>query len=198
MQHSVNSTSNKTNQLKIQDFSFLQSRYQPLGLAQRAQVVLNDAKPALQAAEDILSTLAQNAKYARALDNVRKNIALVGKMRPSDARNALLDASSDFIEVTRRKLAVWSKNMQRLGQGEAITKIGGREMIEENSPLASAIAGNSGLSNYLAMIQIILGELVRIDAKHINVYTALIAETRRCSTVLGDYENASAISSSIN
>ena len=184
--------------MQIEDFSVLQSRYQSLTLAKRAEVVLDDAGPALQAAENVLNKLSQQQHLNQALANIRKNATLIGKMRPSDARNTLLDPSINFIEATQHKLAAWSKTMRRLSLGEAIISADGREFIPGDAPLASAIAGNACISNYLAMVQLIWSELVKINSANAGSYNSVIAETRRCATVLSDYENASAITTSVH
>jgi len=184
--------------LKIEGFDQLQARYQSLGLAARAELALHDAEPALQAADAILQKLAKNKNLDAALADIRKNFILAGKMRPSEARNLLLDASADFIEATRHKLAAWSKTMQRLSQNEGVVLENGRECISRNEPIALAIAGNACVSTYLSMLQMIVAALTKIDNKHAKSYGQMTAEIRRCSTVLGDCESASGIAASVN
>ena len=185
-------------QLQIEDFSLLLSRYQSQNLARRATMVLLDAKPALLVTQKVVDALAANKHLAQALKNIRGNSALIAKIRPSEARNALLDADNDFIKATRNKFAAWSKTLERLSQGEGIEKENGREFIPCSTPVASAVMGNACISNYLAMMQLVLSELVKIDSANAELYAPLVAENRRCATILSDYENASAIASSIH
>jgi hypothetical protein len=184
--------------LQIECFDRLQERYQSLGLAARAELALRDAEPALQAADAILQKLAKNKNLDAALADIRKNFILAGKMRPSEARNLLLDASADFIEATRHKLAAWSKTMLRLSQSEGIAIENGRECISRNAPIALAIAGNACVSSYLSMLQMVIAALTKVDSKHAKSYGQMTVEIRRCSTVLGDCESASGIAASVN
>lgn len=190
---SSHSMSLKNSPLAIEDYSSLLSRYQNLGLAQRAKTVLEDTSPAIETAEAVLKQIADNSMLPQALTSIRKNNALVSKLRPSDARNTLLDGSRDFIESTSQKLAAWRKTMQRLSQGEGIVVENNHEFIPQSTPLASAITGTACVSNYLAMIQLILGELTKMDTESTLHYTKLTAGIRRCATVLSDYENVSDI-----
>ena len=183
---------------KLEDFGKLQERYQSLSLAERAQAALNDAEPALQAADKILAGLAAQPKIKPVFDKIRKNHALVGKMRPSEAKNILMDSSNDFIAVTRHKLAAWRKTMQRISQGEGIVREKNREYIPAHLPVAMAVAGIVTASNYLSMAQIALSELSQADDKSIGQHTLNMAKIRRCATVLSDCELASSIGSLVN
>ena len=198
MQNIMESPTTKAFPLQIADFSELQARYSNQGIAKRAQMVIADAAPALQAANDILDTLTKHPQLKQALVNIRKNILLAGKIRASEARNLLMDASSDFMEGTRHKLAAWLKTMQRLSGGEGIAVKNGREYIPNLEPMALAVIGNGSVSNYLSMLQLVVTELAKIDEKNAPQYASLTSAIRRCATVLGDCENASAIITSIN
>ena len=195
MQQNTPPSSMKSMPVRLEDFGALQLRYQSLQLAKRAQMVLDDAEPALHAAEEILRNLSTNAHTKQAFLNIRRNVLLADRMRPSEARTMLMDANSDFINGARHKLAAWRKTMERLGTGEDIRIEQGREYIPGDAPLAMAIAGNSLVSSYLSIIQLVLTELKKIDAASLAHYNALTAEMRRCSTVLSDCEIASAIAS---
>lgn len=184
--------------MKLEDFGKLQERYQRLGLADRAQAVLIDAEPALQAADRILASLAATPKVRPVFDGIRKNHALTGKMRPSEAKNMLMDANSDFIETARHKLAAWRKTMERVSKGEGIVQENSREYIPNHMPVAVALASVCSASGYLAIIQLALGELGKADNRHATQYASDLARIRRCATLLSDCENASAISALVN
>jgi len=195
MQSGTRSSAMKSMPVRLEDFGALQLRYQSLQLAKRATMVLEDAEPALNAAEDILKTLAANTHIKQAFLNIRRNQLLTDRMRPSEARTMLMDANSDFINGARHKLAAWRKTMERVSAGEDIRVEQGREYIPGDAPLAMAIAGNSLVSSYLSIIQLVLAELKKIDVANIANYTSVTAEMRRCATVLSDCEIASAIAS---
>lgn len=197
MAPALNAQEPRSMPVKLEDFGELQARYQKLGLAKRAESVLYDAEPALQLAEDILGKLADSKPVQQALGNIRKSAPLIGKLRPSEAKNILMDSSADFIESTRRKLAAWRKTLERLQGGEAIVVVGGKEALPGDSPLALAIMGNSSVSSYLSIIQIVLGEAVRVDGKNASHYAKTTAQVRRCATVLSDCEIASDIAKAI-
>ena len=198
MHNNTQSSSPRVLPMQLEDFGQLQNRYQSLCLAKRAEAVLGDAEPALRAAEDILKTLSTNQNTEQAFVNIRKNIILAGKMRPSEARNMLMDPTSDFIDSTRHKLAAWRKTMERLSHGEGIVMENGREHIPGNAPLALAIAGTACVSNFLSIIQLVLAELLKIDSKNASCYTPITTEIRRYATVLSDCEIASGITTVIN
>jgi len=179
----------KSPMLPLADFGALQTRYQALRLASRAEAMLKDADPALQAAEQLLDVLSAHPECKKLFVSLRANSLLIGKMRPSEAKNMLTDTSCDFIEGTRHKLAAWRKTMERLGQGEAIMSEGGKEFIPGHAPLALAILGNACVSNYLSIIQLVLAELAKIDEE----YKSTVAEIRRCATVISDCEVASGL-----
>lgn len=183
--------------VKIEDFGELQARYAMLSLTKRAEAVLYDAEPALRTAEDILVKIAGNKHVQQALVNIRKSLPLIGKLRPSEAKNILVDPGNDFIESTRRKLAAWRKTMERLKAGEGIEISGGKEILPGNSAVALAILGNSSVSSYLSIVQVALGETVRLDGKNASAYAKTTAQIRRCATILSDCEIASDIGKSI-
>ena len=198
MQRNSESQSVHLMSVPLPDYGQLQKRYQALKLAERAQTVLIDAKPALKTAEEILRTLAATHNMKQLFVKIRKNTVLSDKMRPSDAKNLLSDPGNDFIEGTLHKLAAWQKTMSRVAAGEDIFCKNDKEFISFNSPLSLAIAGTSGLSNYLSIIQVALMELIKTDNKNAERYRTTIAEVRRCGTILSDCENASGISACIS
>lgn len=183
--------------VKLEEFGALQARYLSLPLAQRADAVLYDAEPALQAAEEILETLSGSRHVAAALAAIRASLPLIGKLRPSEAKNVLVDPANDFIACTRCKLVAWRRSMERLAQGEAIEADGGRERLPAHSPLGLALLGNGTVSSYLSIMQVALGEAVRLDGRNANQYARTTTQIRRCATILSDCETASEISKSI-
>lgn len=198
MQHITQSSPLSTTSIPLEDFGQLQARYQSLPLTGRASAVLKDAAPALQTAEDILKSLADSHNIKLIFAKIRKNASLTGKMRPSDARDLLMDNGSDFIDGTRRKLAAWQKTLERISNGEDIVSENDREYIPIDAPVALAIAGTSQVSNYLSIIQLALMELSKSDAKNSDKYRDMMSGIRRCATVLSDCENASDISKAIH
>jgi hypothetical protein len=197
--HSNNQSRTQQNAaIPLMDYGQLQMRYQSLTLAQRAAAVLIDAAPALTIAEGILHKLATSNAMKQMLLKIRKNSLIAGKMRPSDARDLMLDGSSDFIAGTIHKLAAWRKTMERLCQGEGIAVVNGREVITANCPIALAIGGTACVSNYLSIIQLALCEQMKTDKKNAVTLRTQISEIRRCATILSDCENASEITSSVH
>lgn len=185
--------------LPLEDFGLLQARYSSLSLAKRAQTVLEDAKPALDAAESILHILESHPSASQAFERLRNNHALVGKMRVSEARHALVDGSNDFIQLTRQKLASWRKTMQRVALGEGIAiNASAKEYIIGSEPIAIAIAAISSMSNYLAIVQLAIAEIGKMDANHPSQWPSSLAEMRRCATVLSDYEHASSFTTQVH
>jgi len=178
--------------LPLEDLDRREARYQPLSLSGRAKAALADAEPALQAAERLLQTLTEQDSIGQAFDRVRKNPVFTGKMRPSEAKNLLLDGD-DFIEGACRKLATWRKTMQRLADGEGIVTVQNKEHIASDAPLALAIAGNVNVGGHLSIVQLALAELIKINASNAAGYRLMVAEIRRCATVLGDCEYAASI-----
>jgi len=180
--------------MKLEDFGVLQARYQSMNLASRAAAVSQDAIPALDKAEDILSQLAELSQTIQACERIRQNINIVNKMRACEAKHILLDAHNDYIMITRRKLGAWRRTIERLSQGEDIIREHGREYVASNTPIAMAIAGVSNISSYLSMVQLIIMELVSMEPRMAPRLKEQLVEIRRSSTLLADYEHASGIS----
>ncbi len=179
------------NAIKLEDFGELTQRYQALSLPRRAQAVLMDAEVALKTADRILSRLSAHPSIGEAFSRIRANAQLVGKMRPSEARNILTDSSTDFIDVARHKLAVWRKTMERIAQGEGILfDHQRREYISSQVPLAMAITSASTASTYLSVIQLVFQELEKMHSAEAHAHQVDAAKIRRCATFLSDCENA--------
>jgi hypothetical protein len=190
--HSNNPSRTHTAAIPLMDYEKLRQRYQSLGPAGRAAAVLEDAAPALGIAEDILQKLQASNAIKQTFANVRRNSMIAGKMRPSDARDLMLDSNSDFIAATLHKLAAWRKTLERLSLGEGVVMEAGRETIAGTSPMAMALGGNSCVSHYLSIVQLALTELLKTDRKNAVTLRTQLSEIRRCATVLSDCENASA------
>lgn len=181
--------------MKIEDFGELQLRYQPLAPGARATAVLADAHIALQVAERVLTKLSERSDCKQFFDKIRKNSMLIGKLRPSDARVALMDSSCDFIKETLRKLGAWRKTLERLAAGEGIAKdTGNKEYIRSDDPISLSVAGSTGISNYISIVQLVLMDVSKAE-KNAPEYATMTAEIRRCATVLSDYENAASFMS---
>lgn len=183
---------------KLADYGELQNRYQNLPLAERAKTLLYDAEPAIQLANSILEQLAENNNTKQAINDIRLSLPLIAKLRSSEAKNILIDSSVDFIEATIKKVAAWRRNMQRLSQGEGIQNNGENEYIAGDTTIALALIGNGSVSSFLSIIQIILGEMVRIDGANASHYAKTTAQIRRCATILSDCDTASDITKNIH
>lgn len=179
--------------LALTDFGALQERYRKLSVADRARTALDDAEPALKAAEALLKDLASHAKAAHVIEDLRKNMALTGKMRASEAKTTLMDTKNDFIEATRHKLAAWRKTMERLAGGEGIVKGDKQEFIPNNEPVAAALISMAATGGYLAIIQLVFSGLAKADKKHAGDHQANVARIRRAATLISDCETASGI-----
>lgn len=182
----------------LEDFGKLQQRYHAMGLAARAKTVLVDAEPALTMADNILVALAAHAQTAQILENIKQNLVLTGKMRPSEAKVSLLDDTTLFIDTTRRKLAAWRKTIERVADGEGISTGPKGEFIAGTQPVAIALCNISAAGSYLSIIQLALAELVKLDAPNAARYQCELAKIRRCSTYLSDCELASSISTLVH
>lgn len=179
------------NNMKLEDFGKLQERYQSMPLTHRAQAVLSDAETALRTADRILGNLGNHAMINDVFERIRKNSIIVGKMRPSEAKNMLMDSTIDFIDVARHKLMVWRKTMERISQGEGILfDPRNKEYISSHVPLAMAIASASTVTSYLSTVQLVYSELAKLDPTCAHKYSNDSAKIRRCSTLLSDCENA--------
>lgn len=198
MEGAPNLWSAESSVLPLPRFEELEKRYQGLGIRARAQLMLDDAKPALKAAEEVLHHMAENPKTRAIISKLRKDTAVIHKMRPSEARNMLLDTHTDFIDVSRRKLQAWRKTMKRLARGEGIIQESGMEYIPRHLPVASAYSCITTTPHYLHIIQVILTELEKKDRKHAEKYHFSHVRVRRCSTVLSDCETAAAISAQMH
>jgi hypothetical protein len=177
--------------MKIENFSDMQNRYQNLPVSRRASVVLSDAAPALSTAQEILDTLSGQPKIAKAIHNLRNNSLIISRIRNSEAKSVLMDSSVDFIKATSRKLKEWHKTLECIAQGKTqVTII--KEYLPEH--LCLAVAGGS---SYLALIKLIIPELTRLDNLNQALYNSMLADIRRCTTILSDCECASELNSAV-
>jgi hypothetical protein len=184
--------------MKLEDFGKLHERYQSMRLAKRAEAVLSDADIALRTADRLIASLSNHKNIADIFDHIRKNSVIIGKMRPSEAKNILLDGSNDFLDITRHKLAVWRKTMERISQGEGIVNERTGEYISSNVPLAMAIASASTVTNYLSIVQLCYTELAIKEAQNAQKFCMDSAKVRRCATMLSDCENAASFSAMVH
>jgi len=181
--------------IQLEDFGKLQDRYQAMPLSQRAQCVLKDAETALKTADRILANLGHHVKINEVFETIRKNSVTTSRMRPSEAKNMLIESGNDFIDVARHKLAVWRKTMERISQGEGILfDHKKKEYISSHVPIAMAINSASTVSIYLSVIQLAYSELMILDADNVHKYGMDSAKVRRCATFLSDCENAARFS----
>lgn len=179
--------------LSLPDFGKLQDKYQSLSIAARAHAVLGDSAAVIEVALGILGDLSTHPKMPQALVAIRSNAALIGKMRHCEAKSMLLDESTDFIDATVRKLLSWQKTMERISHGEGIAIERSGEYISERMPVAGALISAGGTDNYLAVIQLLLTELARIDSRHAAAHRSNLAKIRRCATLISDYDNAASL-----
>jgi hypothetical protein len=179
--------------LPLEDLGALQARYEPLPLATRARTVLKDAGPAFETANRILDELAAYSNVKQIFNVIRNDPSVCGKMRASEAKLILQDATNDFIAATRQKLAVWQKTMERLGQGEGIAREKNHEYIASDKSVAMALLSVNALDSYLAVIQLAWAELAKLDEKNAPKYQSNIVRIRRCGTLISDYDNASSL-----
>lgn len=184
--------------LKLEDFGVLQARYSTMKIAHRAGAMLADAKPALAMAETILNQIGSSGKSRHLFEKLRKNNALIAKMRPSDAKTTLLDGSIDFMDITRKKILAWRKTIERLSMGEAIRIENDREFISSRDPLCAAILSITSLCNYLSVIQLAIIEQAKTDPENAPYYQSMVTKLRRCAIVISDSENAARINAMVH
>jgi hypothetical protein len=192
------STSTDIAMLPLADFGELQQRYQSMALPRRARAVLADAEPALRIADQVLAGLHSTPKIHGTLETIRKNTVLTSKMRPSEARNMLMDGNADFIDTARRKLQAWRKTMERLAGGEGVINEAGLEYVPGHAPVALALACISTTVQYLSIIQLALDNLAKSDARNAAKHLSNLAKIRRSATLISDCENASGISAQVH
>ncbi len=186
--------------IPLEDLGKLQSRYQSMKLAERAKTVLQDAQPALVAAEKIIELLREHAHTPRIINRLRSDSPLISKMRSCEARNVLLDGKVDFLESAANKIASWRKTMQRVATGEGVREIAGKEAIPSNDPLAMAVFGISHLGHYLSIVQLIITDLAHAEKAKAPTgeWSLRVAEMRRCATVISDYEFAAGLTAAVS
>ncbi len=173
--------------MQIENFGEMQSRYQMLPLPNRALAVINDAEPALTTAQRILKNLSAQAKISQAVANLRSNGMIIGRIRASEAKSALMDEAVNFIQATDQKLALWSKTLHQIAAGKAKAVLV-KDMVPEHLSIP-------GVSGYLSLIKLVIIELSKIDKNNSDSYSSMLGEIRRCATILSDCECASELNS---
>ncbi len=169
--------------MKIGNFSDMQNRYQMLPLTSRASAVISDAGQASAAVQRILEQLAGQDDLKQAIANLKHNSITIARIRPSEAKTALMDDSINFVDMTAKKLDMWQKILQNIAIGKVHATI-----VQDNFSQYVTLAGVSG---YLAMIMLIIGELGKLNEAKRSLYDSMLGELRRCTTVLSDCECAS-------
>jgi hypothetical protein len=173
--------------MPIENFGDMQARYQIMPIASRALAVLSDAEAALTTAKRILISLEEQPKISLAIANLRKDSLLTSRVRASEAKTVLMDDGVDFIQTTTQKLTQWHRTLWLISQGKTKATI-----MKENVPAHLSI---SSVTSYLALIKIIIPELSKLDTDNKNAYDTMLAEIRRCTTILSDCECASEMNS---
>lgn len=191
-------TETPTAMLALEDFGKLIDKYQSMGIAARAHAVLDDSAAVMQVALKILGDLTWHPKARQAYVAVRADSMLIGKIRPSEAKNVLLDDGADFTEAAIHKLLAWQKTMARISQGEGIVREKDKEYIPNRVAVAAALASVGSIDSYLAIIQLVITEISRLDSKNAEAHKLNIAKIRRCATLISDYDNASSIRSLVH
>lgn len=175
--------------MQIENFGDMQARYQILSLVGRASAVISDVEPALTTAQRILKTLADNPKTPQAVASLRGNSVMLSRIRASEVKSVLMDDSVDLIKSAAQKLTKWDQNLRMIASGEAQVKL-----MKENIPEHLSVSGGSG---YLALIKLVIPELAKIDKANQAAYDTMLAEIRRCTTIISDCECASELNSMV-
>ncbi len=175
------------NIMKIENFGDMQARYLSLPLSSRASAVLSDVAPAFSISRNILEFLQHNPEIAKAVANLRNNALVVSRIRNSEAKSSLMDETVDFIKTTSQKLEKWQNILQQIAQEETKAYI-----AKDNIPEQFIIVSGS---SYLSLLKLVIPELIKLDAKNREKYESMLAELRRCTTILSDCECASELNS---
>lgn len=173
--------------MKIENFGDMQARYLPLPLSSRASAVLCDVAPAFSALKNILESLQHNPQTTKAVASLRNNSLVISRIRNSEAKSSLMDETVDFIRSTSQKLEKWQNILQQIAQEKTKAYI-----AKDNIPEQFIIVSGS---NYLSLLKLVIPELIKLDAKNREKYELMLAELRRCTTILSDCECASELNS---
>ncbi|MEQ1789517.1 MAG: hypothetical protein ABL857_03640, partial [Rickettsiales bacterium] len=84
-------------------------------------------------------------------------------------------------------LIQWHKTLWLISQGKTKATI-----MKENIPNHLSV---TGATEYLALIKLIIPELSKLDDNSSTNYNTMLAEIRRCTTILSDCECASEMNS---
>jgi len=173
--------------MKIENFGDMQTRYKTMRLNDRAKAVIDDADAAVTLTKNILGELEKSKQTAEALSKLRNNAFIISRIRTSEAKSALMDESVDFIKTSYQKLVKWQKTLEHIAQGKTKAVI-----VKETVPEHLTVAG---ASSYLALVKLVIQELIKLDEKNKEKYDSMLAELRRCTTIISDCEYASEMNS---
>lgn len=173
--------------MKIENFDEIQARYQMMPLANRAMAVISDAKPALTGAQQILKALSKENNLQKAITNLRHNSSIISRIRPSQAKTELMDESLDFIKNAENKLMQWHKTLDMIASGSTKATLVTNRQSEQHCVVS--------VSGYLPLIKLVINELSALNKSNADIYNKMLAEIRRCTTILSDCECASELDS---
>lgn len=173
--------------MPISNFGDLQIKYLSMSVPNRAAEVLSDVEQAFAIISDILAEIAQEPKTVQAISNLRKSDLIISRIRPSEAKSMLLDESMDFMKLTSKKLSNWYKFLQSVSGGNARATIIQRNLLGQYSI--------TSISNYLALVKLVIPELNKLDSKNQESYDSMLACLRRATTIISDCEYASELNS---
>lgn len=173
--------------MKIENFDEIQARYQMMPLANRAMAVISDAKPAFTGAQRILNELAKESNLQKAITHLRGNTSIISRIRPSQAKTELMDSSVDFIKTAGNKLTQWHKTLDMIASGSTKATLVTSRQSEQHCIVS--------VSGYLPLIKLVINELSVLNKNNADTYNSMLAEIRRCTTILSDCECASELDS---
>lgn len=183
--------------IPLTDYSKLQSRYLGLDLISRAQKVYEDAQAAVTLSQELIEVISQLPESKKALTLIRNDAQLVGRLRNSEAKMVLMDSNADYFSVCKQKIAAWHLAISRLIQKEDVIEMNGDLVVPADSALGTTLTMHQGVSCYLAILPVVLGELSQLDAANASQYAKTTAQIRRCGTLISDCETASELISCV-
>ena len=170
--------------IALSDYGELQTCYAGMSPVERAQAVYDHAEPSVRLALGLLDVIAGLPDCHTAITQLRANDEIMRRLRHNEARATLLDAKVDYLAVCAQKLLAWHQAIRRVAIGEA---------VNTDNALGIILQAHQGVSAYLSLVPLILGEMSHIDAQHASQYAKATAQLRRCATMISDCETASDI-----